>query len=251
MSLQAKLRLLCLLAMNVSPPDLEAHWTAPALVSQASSSAAAGAGADPQSWLNHLRDSTVQKRPSTSSTRWMKLGAWTTPEVRAIGGNHAVMDVEYFAFDDLVPFIAGLGAPIAKHGAVGYWHDGPADYLLFPLAETMAAMIVEKLGVLDAGWNGAGSVAPTAEVKADIVTALSALQSAPPEPELEVDDDGSVALLWDEDESSFALTFFGNGRVVGTLSPRPRDFTPEAVDVRDVAALQRLMSIVEARSVVA
>lgn len=69
-------------------------------------------------------------------------------------------------------------------------------------------------------WNGDHFSAPGDSVRNDIHTALSGLPVLPRRPEIEIDDDGSVALLWAGLSRVFALTFKGNGRVVATLSPQ-------------------------------
>jgi hypothetical protein len=53
----------------------------------------------------------------------------------------------------------------------------------------------------------------------------------PSDPIVEVDEDSSTALLWEREDHTFALTFNGNERVIGTLSPRQADYHPWTLPV--------------------
>lgn len=92
--------------------------------------------------------------------------------------------------------------------------------------------IVDSLVGLEDGWFGSGSVAPSGAVVDDLETALSgALLSE--DPTVEVDTDGSVALIWELPAgASLTLTFVGNGQVVGSVFPQSASNLPWAFPAR-------------------
>lgn len=93
--------------------------------------------------------------------------------------------------------------------------------------------ITASLSGLDDGWFGPDSIAPSSTVIAEVAAALSQALILQ-QPELEVDIDGSVALVWELAEGeTFALTFVGNGSVVGTTSPQSVSHPACAVPVGD------------------
>ena len=103
--------------------------------------------------------------------------------------------------------------------------------------------IVDQIAVLSDGWAGAGSVAPSAAARSDVAAALAVAPAGTRSPAIEVDEDGVVALLWEGADKSFALTFFGNGKVVGTLSPYAPQHKPWRVDASDgVGISSRLLA---------
>lgn len=97
--------------------------------------------------------------------------------------------------------------------------------------------LIKTLRELPNSWNGGESVAPSAKIRADIEATLTLCGITVRQPEIEVDDDGSVALLWDGDEGTFGLTFVGNGKVVGTLSPLREAYLPWSTPIAEVSEL--------------
>lgn len=74
--------------------------------------------------------------------------------------------------------------------------------------------LLVELGRLKEGWEGEGSVAPSAKTLRDVEQALSVLPASTREPEVEVDSsDGSISFRWwSQDLSKSAtLSFLGNG----------------------------------------
>ncbi len=98
--------------------------------------------------------------------------------------------------------------------------------------------IATELADIGPNWDGDGALAPRKEVIDDISNSMLGLASLHAEPELEVDTDGSVALVWQDSARTVALTFMGNGRVVGTVSPQSADRHPWSVGTADWAALR-------------
>lgn len=99
-----------------------------------------------------------------------------------------------------------------------------------PINGGMVALIADLYNIED-GWNGPDSRAPSEEVKSDLCTLALYVDLDVREPDVEVDEDGSVSLRWENSEYSFALTLNGNERVIGTIFPRldafPIDFALE------------------------
>lgn len=91
------------------------------------------------------------------------------------------------------------------------------------------AVIMESLKELTDGWNGPGSCAVNPAVFQDV----SKFFYSKAEPKIEVADDGGVALLWGNNNHSFALTFLGNAKVVGTLSPHTPGVGPWTIPLDD------------------
>lgn len=81
--------------------------------------------------------------------------------------------------------------------------------------------IISELGRLKAGWDGAGSRPLPHSMLVQIETALAVLPSETQEPDVEVDgSDNSVTFRWwaSGEETAFAMTFTGNGKVHGVTS---------------------------------
>ncbi|WP_338425151.1 hypothetical protein [Sphingopyxis kveilinensis] len=106
--------------------------------------------------------------------------------------------------------------------------------------------IIDSLETLEDGWNGVSSVAPSEYVKSDL-RILAAYMRYSRQPEVEVDNDGSIALRWEDDERTLALTLNGNGRLIGTMYPRTENF-PLEFGVGDSSKIAELFSISEVRS---
>nr|WP_295888660.1 hypothetical protein [uncultured Devosia sp.] len=99
--------------------------------------------------------------------------------------------------------------------------------------ESVADGILGDLGRLVDGWNGQGTVAPSAAVQADVADVLSVINLAEA-PEVHVDDDGVTSLIWMVDERLASLEFFGNGKVVCTIAdPDPAESWSKKYDVTD------------------
>lgn len=112
---------------------------------------------------------------------------------------------------------------------LGYWLGRQRAWALTDL--------VSGLKKLEGGWAGEDSLAPKESVLADIASALGRISWQLTEPEAEVDCDGSVALLWCHGEQTFALTFKGGGKVIGTMSPQARGYEPWALGVNEAREL--------------
>ncbi|HMI17943.1 MAG TPA: hypothetical protein VK533_00225 [Sphingomonas sp.] len=109
-----------------------------------------------------------------------------------------------------------------RRGSEQWWlHANYADESQSALQRVSASVshIDAALGELQDGWNGSGSLAPSVAVRSDVALTLGAASVELPSPQIEVDDDGTVALIWDHAGHSHALTFLGNGKVIGTISP--------------------------------
>jgi hypothetical protein len=90
--------------------------------------------------------------------------------------------------------------------------------------------VLGQLSELEDGWFGERSAAPTDAVKREMAIALSSV-GFHATPIAEVDEDGSVALVWSRDGKSFALTFTGNGQVIGTLFPQASGYPPWSLGI--------------------
>lgn len=80
---------------------------------------------------------------------------------------------------------------------------------------------IRELGRLKAGWDGPGSQPLSHALLVQVESALAVLPPDTLEPELEVDgSDCSVTARWwtSDEESAFAMTFTGNGKVHGVTS---------------------------------
>lgn len=117
------------------------------------------------------------------------------------------------------------------------------------VASTHFASIINELDILKDGWNGSESLAPNDYVKSDLRILAQSIASAVREPEVEVDDDGSIALRWEDHDIILALTLNGNGRVIGTMYPCAEKF-PCELSVTDQDNIGALLSISEVRSVI-
>jgi hypothetical protein len=143
----------------------------------------------------------------------------------------------YFESDDLPSRLLTWlqpGSSNASAPVLAFWYDAlGTDQVAVPQTDNMVSAneIISQLGQLQDGWSGASSFAPADSVKRDIYEALAAIGGFVREPEVEVDDDGSVALLWPTADIDFAMTFLGNGKVYGTASPQTLDFLPWSVDI--------------------
>jgi hypothetical protein len=135
------------------------------------------------------------------------------------------------------------GSSRVHTSTVGFWRmasvDGDAWWLDQAQENTVEVTeITSELLSLNEQWAGRVAVAPSLTVCEDIAQTLRAIGSRVRTPEIEVDDgDGSVALLWGNEDETFALTFLGDGRVFGTIEPRTVDYTPWVLPVNDPARL--------------
>lgn len=228
-----------------SPVNLHQSWAISAPVAESASSVAS-AGAvpvDPALWASLFRESVAERSQPTVGKKWVAVGHVSVTGRPLEAGNSTVTSVDYYSCDDLPSALLGISSPHACVGAVGYWSTEASDFFFSPAGDGSVAVIVDELSALCEGWNGDGSVAPSHRVKCDIASTYRAANLNAPEPIIEVADDGSVALLWENDDESFALSFLGNGKVVVTLSPRPAGFVPQAINVDDVDALRRLVAL--------
>lgn len=117
-------------------------------------------------------------------------------------------------------------------------------------APTHFQQIFHEIADLEDGWNGDGSLAPSEYVKSDLQVLAQAFNAGVREPEVEVDDDGSIALRWEDDQRVVAFTINGNGRVIGTMVPRTGQF-PCELPIRDANKISELLSIDEVKSSIA
>jgi len=233
--------------MHLSPPNFDAVLQATA--SRPAIHAESGSSTDPVSALDivNLRDlfSNDSSDGVWSDMRARRSHRWTrvSSGAAAISRPHeswtdTAATIEYWASDDLPGLIHGLSAPYVRVARSGYWTKALGSQAFTPLvASAKVAEIMTHLSELSEGWNGPGTQAPGAAVQGDIIRALANWPAGIREPSIEVDDEGGVALVWDGDESSFALTFLGNGNVVGTLSPFTEGHEPWVSAVDDAPGI--------------
>lgn len=114
-----------------------------------------------------------------------------------------------------------MPSTFARSDGIEAYHSGfiPMKALVSPPLINPFYSILMHLERLSDGWNGPGSEAPSYSVIQDVSRLLQAFDSVRLWPEIEVDDDGTVVLEWRNGERAFALSFTGNGFVVGTVSP--------------------------------
>lgn len=109
--------------------------------------------------------------------------------------------------------------------------------------EGASRMVLDQLQSIEDGWLGEGSIRPSPSVISDVELAFAALDEICAPPEVEVGEDGNVALLWETEDQTFALTFPGNGKVIGTLSPQTLGYHPWALSVEEGEALTEKLSV--------
>jgi hypothetical protein len=159
----------------------------------------------------------------------------------------------YFAYDlfeQPVVDLVSVGSSEDMSGLsnwVAAWASGDR---LGVTAPAHFAQILREIADLEDGWNGEGSQAPNAYVKNDLQILAQSFSASVRQPEVEVDDDGSIALRWEGDQRVVALTINGNGRVIGTMVPRSASF-PCELAIRDANKLSELLSIDEVKSSIA
>jgi hypothetical protein len=119
------------------------------------------------------------------------------------------------------------------------WIYSVTDFADAGLCPAIASACFE-LSQLRDGWNGDQSRAPSGYVYNDLWEIGKSIPHHAVPPEVEVDDDGSVALRWDTDTHFFALTLQGNGRVTGTMYPRSAGI-PAQFSVSDRNAILEFM----------
>lgn len=119
------------------------------------------------------------------------------------------------------------GAPLARRNV-------SAEPQASQISELHISSVSARLDRLKDGWAGPGSVAPSQGVIDDVALACVAIyQAANLEPEVEVDEDGTVVLEWRRGQRAFCLTFLGNRRLVGTISPWTEGYGPWQAQVSD------------------
>lgn len=242
-----------LLSTYDQAPEAASVWPA-SLSGSGSSSAVAGFAPLPAiDWRAHAdiyrptaaRDQAlVEVAPLGAMWRLHGTGSATSLQRNSSSSNSPETVNEYFFFDDEPSPLFGVATPASRCGPVGYWHALTSDsgsYSVITHGLDVTSLI-SSISDLDDGWNGPGSIAPNVSVRSDIAAVLNALWNVTREPEIEVGDDGDVALLWDDQVSSFALTFFGNGKVVGTMTPFDEDYVPWTAAVSDADILRGKVS---------
>lgn len=120
------------------------------------------------------------------------------------------------------------GPPLAQEQLASERLSRLLEIRLSAPAGAVTQRIVSSLSELADGWSGPDSVPPSPAVLADIQSALEASWLSA-EPSLEVDTDGSVSLVWTKNEEILALTFVGNGQVVGSVFPQNESGLPWAL----------------------
>ena len=170
----------------------------------------------------------------------------TAAEARdpVVVNNHSTFH-SYDTFDIPVVELPSEGSTVEVSG-VSNWLAGWAHRAE---ARTFATAILDELEGLEDGWNGDKSAAPNGYIKSDLKSLVGSLGTFNFEPEVEVDNDGSVALRWETEERVLALTINGNGRAIGTMYPRTENF-PREIALKDRDALAEFLSIDEVRSVI-
>lgn len=114
------------------------------------------------------------------------------------------------------------------------------------LLDVEISQIFSDLESLENGWDGASSQAPSEYVKNDMRALASFIGTVRP-PEVEVDEDGSIALRWESGAKNFAITLHGNGKMIGTLYPRSDNF-PQEIRVDSTDDIATFFALEEVRS---
>jgi hypothetical protein len=114
--------------------------------------------------------------------------------------------------------------------------------------------LVLRLERLSSGWAGTGSRAPRDSAIDDAVELAYCLPVNATLPEIEVDPDtGTITLFWSNSESrsTFALSFDGSGRVLGTIASLSiGPFEPWIISVRHEVALARKLETEAVRKII-
>ncbi|UYN98336.1 MAG: hypothetical protein KIT02_10195 [Devosia sp.] len=117
-----------------------------------------------------------------------------------------------------------------------------SEAILAPSSD-IADHVVTELGRLQDGWIE-GAIAPSAAIQADVARVLSAFALHQDHlPEVEVDEDGRVALRWLLDrESLFSLEFSGRGEVICSfVHDNPSRCVAKIIPVIDDTAVHRFV----------
>jgi hypothetical protein len=161
-----------------------------------------------------------------------KAGSGDTAEIAI---NDFFVGTRYLLQNEPVTWMQVSSRAAADKPSVEWWATVEGDEA--GGASVGLGSIVDQIAVLSDGWAGAGSVAPSTAARSDVAAALAVAPAGTRAPTIEVDEDGVVALLWEGADKSFALTFYGNGMVVGTLSPYAAQHKPWRVNASDSAAI--------------
>lgn len=157
-------------------------------------------------------------------------------------GNPDATSNTYYEFDDYPHAILGLASPSAVFGRAGYWHALDEQVQLQTPGERVDVNnLVLRLSEY-ATSTSSGSTMRVDGVLADVATTMQHLAYIVREPVVEVDEDGLTDLLWETEEKSFALTFNGDGRVIGSLSPRQHDYEAWTMAVDDTGGIVEKIS---------
>ena len=169
------------------------------------------------------------------------------PLIAGDAGNASVREFAYIELDDLPSYITWSypGSSQVQAPVMAFWYNAAGLDEVTDAHSVPSSEIVDQLANLTDGWNGIGSACPSERVISDIRNALIALGSSVPQPDLEVDEDGTVALLWDREHTTYAMTFLGNGRVIGTSSPQTSDKLPWSLSVNEHGLLAARFSAIK------
>lgn len=183
-----------------------------------------------KAWAEWLRpEVSADIKPETPPHRWVALqyGNALWEQFDPYGNNGDTIG-GYYASDALPSPILEIGNPPVFGRNVGYWHSLDRQRSSTSTSNNMTALISRIDEYLSHDTINADRAQT---VIGDISTALGHLKMICGDPVVEVDEDSSTVLLWEQGENTFALTFNGNGQVIGTLSPRQVDYQPWALPV--------------------
>lgn len=155
--------------------------------------------------------------------------------------------LSYDIFEQPVVDVVNVGSSEGMSGLSNWLTAWTSGVRLSASVPTQLASIIDELDVLRDGWNGSGSFAPNDYVKNDLRILAQSIGLEVREPEVEVDNDGSVALRWEDGQRILALTLNGNGRVIGTMYPRTEKF-PCELSVADGDNIAAFLLINEVQS---
>lgn len=226
------------LALPVTEQPIHSAWTSPAPADRSSAYFFEETPKNAAALSPSVETLEVIGWDEWSKSHLSTVGFWTGYSERSTVGIHHTSDL-YRAVPEAYSFAPDLGINGLSTGLRGafahsFWQ--PTSTSDQGLQSSPLTSVLDELEALEDGWNGLGTVAPSERVKGDVAYLVTECAFIQQEPEIEVADDGSVALLWDGDGNSFALTFYGDGKVIGTLSPR-QNYAAWSAQVEDLQTI--------------
>lgn len=143
-----------------------------------------------------------------------------------------------------------VGCSVGLHQQVVPWAQAEAVEWNSPAPKaaeeaTVAKQIIDELSQLKDGWDGEDAVRPSEQLISDIdeTFAYMAIDSGA-RPNVEVDEDGTVAMFWNfEPRQMFSMNFGGNGKVVMSyVTQTPGHSFARAIEVSDKGAIFRALA---------